>query len=397
MATVHRAHDLILDRDVAVKVFRHDVAEASDSRRIEAEMKMLGSVNHPSLVTLHDASVSDDGSTAFLVMELIDGTHLAKLIAERAISHDDTAEIIAQVAGGLSHIHRKGIVHRDVKPANILVRWDEDGRVHAKLADLGIAHVADSTRHTTAGTILGTVAYLSPEQVNGGDISPAADVYALGLVLLECITGRRPFPGTPAESAAIRTMQPPLVPAEIDPEYETLLASMTRIDPVSRISAADVEATLRMGRAETGRTKFLSRESLATAPTSPAQTGPAATALGTPHDAPATTGTEPSQTHPFAPETAQSRTRRLVPTDTAATQADVAPEPTAAAAPVSRPRRRGAAIAIVVLVVIVATAAVIFIYLQNTATGGAEPTTEYPTISGELGTLLEDLQRSVEQ
>jgi serine/threonine protein kinase len=240
MSVVHRAQDLVLDREVAVKLFRSDVAVAADPRRIQAEMRMLARVNHPSLVTLHDASPGLGDDPAYLVMELVDGDDLGHLLP---LPPGVLASIGAQVAAGLAHVHESGIVHRDVKPANVLVSFP-GSTVRAKLADLGIARLVDSTRMTAVGTLLGTAAYLSPEQVLGEPPTPASDVYALGLLLIEGLTGRHPFPGTRGEVLAVRTVRPPRLPEGLTPADAALLASMTALDPTARISAAGAEVGL---------------------------------------------------------------------------------------------------------------------------------------------------------
>ena len=148
-----------------------------------------------------------------------------------------TAQIGADVASALAHVHERGIVHRDIKPANVLIPQTGGSRrvVHAKLADFGIARIVDSTRLTGVGSVIGTAGYLSPEQALGRDVGTASDVYSLGLVLLECLTGVREFPGSAVESAAARISRDPLVPEELGPEWSALLIGMTRRDPSERI------------------------------------------------------------------------------------------------------------------------------------------------------------------
>jgi hypothetical protein len=241
---VHRAHDERLDRDVAVKLFRPDVADARDLRRIRSEMRMLAALNHPSLVTLHDANTGESGDTAYLVLELVDGPNLAELLASRRVSAMEYTRLLSQVADALAYIAARGIVHRDVKPENVLVTRDDDGALRAKLADLGIARIADESRLTTVGAVIGTARYLSPEQVAGEDVDPPSDVYSLGIVLLEGLTGRDPFPGTGTEQAVSRTLRSPALPSGLTPADADLLADMTAVAPGDRPSAREVRDRL---------------------------------------------------------------------------------------------------------------------------------------------------------
>ncbi|MGN6741698.1 MAG: serine/threonine-protein kinase, partial [Amnibacterium sp.] len=247
MSVVWRATDLKLDRAVAVKVFRAEVAEAIDPQRTARESHLLAGVHHPAVVGAHDASPAGAPVT-FLVMELVEGADLRTLLTRGALDVDLTRRVIADVADALALLHGRGVVHRDVKPANILV-VDEHERdrtgITAKLTDLGIAQAVDGTRITSSDMILGTAAYLSPEQVRGDAVGAASDVYAAGLVLLECLTGRRAFPGPPAEAAVARLSAAPPIPAEASPELAALLGAMTALDPVARPAASAVAAILR--------------------------------------------------------------------------------------------------------------------------------------------------------
>src|SRR5205823_4403033 len=142
----------------------------------------------------------------------------------------------AQIGNALAYVHGHGTIHRDIKPANILI--DREGQ--PKITDFGIARLVDSARRTATGVTVGTAAYLSPEQVTGAEVGPACDVYSLGLVLLECLTGRREYPGTGAEAALARLHRPPEIPASLPRPWPGLLAAMTDSDPSRRPAAAEV-------------------------------------------------------------------------------------------------------------------------------------------------------------
>ena len=242
---VHRARDTVLERDVAVKVFRHDV-EASDAARVQTEVRTLASLSHPNLVAVHDAVAvaGPDGRTkSYLVMELVDGPTLAACCLDGELPLQRVAEIGSQLAAALAHVHERGIVHRDVKPANILL--GSDGR--ARLADFGIVRILDEARLTGTGLTIGTAPYLSPEQVRGRDVGPPADVYALGLVLLECLTGRREYDGGPVECALARLDRRPFVPATLPAPWPALLDRMTADDAADRPTAVEVAQVLTGG------------------------------------------------------------------------------------------------------------------------------------------------------
>lgn len=242
MAAVYRADDLALGRRVAVKVFSPATEGIDDADRRRSETALLASLTHPSLVTLYDAAKDPGTHREFLVMELVEGRDLREMLRSGAIPREETARMLADLAEGLHVIHSRGIVHRDVKPANVLLapahlptrRWN------AKLADFGIARLLDESRLTATGRIIGTPAYLSPEQVRGEALGSAADIYSLGLVVLEALTGMQSFPGPALESASARLVRDPEIPSVLGPDWVDLLTAMTARDAAGRPTALDV-------------------------------------------------------------------------------------------------------------------------------------------------------------
>lgn len=203
MATVFLAEDERLRRRVAVKRLHADSLEET-ARRLEREARVGASLNHPNVVTVYDTATDEEG--VLIVMEYVEGETLAEALRRGALAPERAVDIVCQVAAALDHAHAAGIVHRDVKPANVLL--GRDGRV--KLADLGIAHAAQLTRLTSSGTVLGTASYMAPEQLEGRAVGPAVDVYALAAVAYEALCGRRARAGaTPVEVAHRVTSEPP--------------------------------------------------------------------------------------------------------------------------------------------------------------------------------------------
>jgi serine/threonine protein kinase len=185
MAVVYLAHDEELHRRVAIKVLAEHLASDDSFRaRFLQESKLAGRLSHPNVVQVYDAGETD--GSPYIVMEYVPG----ETVAQRGkLSHAEAVPLALQACAGLQHAHSAGLVHRDVKPANLLVREDDV----LKIADFGIARAAELTRLTQHGTVLGTAAYLSPEQATGKDVTTATDIYSLGAVVYELLTGRAPY------------------------------------------------------------------------------------------------------------------------------------------------------------------------------------------------------------
>jgi eukaryotic-like serine/threonine-protein kinase len=231
VATVYAAVDVLLGRDVAVKIFRPAGSRLS-LYRFAAEARLLAGLSHPGLVTVHDVCL--DGDRPYLVMHLVDGDTLRTLMDRGPVEPVITARIGARIADVLAYIHSRDIVHRDVKPSNVLVDGEGDGY----LADFGIARARDAAHLTLSGELIGTAAYLAPEQVSDVDVTAKADVYALGLVLLECLTGRTEYTGTTVEAAVARLSRQPRIGEEVPRSWRGLLTAMTAREPVDRPDAA---------------------------------------------------------------------------------------------------------------------------------------------------------------
>jgi serine/threonine protein kinase len=237
-AEVWRATDTQLHRVVALKL----VTAAHDESAVRAadEARTLAQLSHPSLVQVYDAG-TDTSGRPWVVMEFVEGATLGEAIRARPMPVQRVAEVGAAVAAGLAHVHARGLVHRDVKPANVLL--GADGSV--KLTDFGIARLIDAARVTSTGLMVGTASYLAPEQVAGEPVGPPADVYALGLVLLEALTGVREYDGPAVEAAMARLHRAPALPATLPAGWSPLLEAMTARDAADRPGAADVARALR--------------------------------------------------------------------------------------------------------------------------------------------------------
>ncbi len=246
MASVYRGVDLALGgRPVAVKVFAEAAEGIDDAERRKSETALLAGLSHRALVRLYDASRDPATGREFLVMELVEGHDLRETLRQGPLGPADAAGMLADLAEALHVIHQRGIVHRDVKPANVLLEpahlptrtWN------AKLADFGIARLIDDARLTRTGLLVGTPGYLSPEQVSGRPPTPAADVYSLGLLVLEARTGKTPFPGPAVEAASARLTRDPDLPESLGADWVALLRSMTSREPADRPSALDIAVT----------------------------------------------------------------------------------------------------------------------------------------------------------
>ena len=241
VGTVHRARDEFLGRDVAIKLIEPPMANAEDLRRDEDEVKVLARLNHHGLVTLFDAGADVSAAQRpqiYLVMELIDGPDLRGRLAQGPLPSLDVGQIGYDMAKALGYVHDHGVIHRDVKPANIMMfdyRHDA-ARVRAKLTDFGIAVMMEAPL-AREGAFVGTAAYVSPEQAKGEALGPPSDIYSLGLVLLECLTGVKSYPGDPLASALARLQKGPDIPTDLDPQWVRLLTAMTATDPAARPSA----------------------------------------------------------------------------------------------------------------------------------------------------------------
>jgi eukaryotic-like serine/threonine-protein kinase len=237
---VWRGFDLVLDRPVAVKVLRSEYAgqrQALD--RFRAEARHAGSVSHPAIAQIYDYGEEGDTRVPYLVMELVNGPSLADVLDAGPLDAGSTMEVLAQAAAGLEAAHEAGLVHRDVKPGNLLIA--PGGQV--KITDFGIAHAAGSVPITRTGMVVGTPSYLAPERAAGGPASPASDLYSLGVVGYECLSGEPPFSGMPLEVAAAHQHRdlPPL-PSSVPAGAAWLIAELTAKDPANRPASGAVAA-----------------------------------------------------------------------------------------------------------------------------------------------------------
>jgi eukaryotic-like serine/threonine-protein kinase len=260
MASVWLCHDERLDRPVAVKRLHADSPRDAE-RRFLREAKLGASMNHPNLVSVFDTETDDEG--LLIVMEYVEGESLAQALRRGSLGAARVGEIARELGAALDHVHANGVVHRDVKPANVLLR--HDGAV--KLVDLGIAVSVDQTRVTRSGTVLGSAAYMAPEQLEGADVGPAADVYALAAVCFEALAGRKAREGrTPVEIAhSVATTPPPDVrdhAPSVPAAAAAALARGTASEPAERQRSAgelafELANALERGRRERSEARTL--------------------------------------------------------------------------------------------------------------------------------------------
>jgi eukaryotic-like serine/threonine-protein kinase len=241
---VWRAADLLLDRQVAVKLLRPEYSDHPETlERFRAEAKHAGSLTHPCIARIYDYSNSGPTVPPYLVMEFVNGPSLADVLAADTVDPVLALDVVAQAAAGLDAAHRSGLVHRDIKPGNILI--GEDGLV--KVTDFGIAHAAGSAPITGPGVVMGTTQYMAPERIAGAPATPASDLYSLGILIYECLTGLPPYDGGTAEVMAGHLYLPlPPLPAGVPPELDELIARLTAKDPAARLAdAAELATTAR--------------------------------------------------------------------------------------------------------------------------------------------------------
>lgn len=369
MGAVYCARDVVLDRPVALKLFPAEAADPQQAVRYEQEARLLARLSHPGLVTVYDAGIDAtvaDEPKPYLVMELVRGPTLADRLRDGPLPPEEVATLAGQLSSALAHIHRREVVHRDVKPANILLRPpDEHGPgPTATLTDFGIARLIDGTRITMTGYTLGTANYLSPEQLSGGEVGAPSDIYSLGLVLLECLTGEIAYPGHGVEAAMPRLHRSPDIPASVPAGWAQLLRAMTDISPAGRPAAGELLAVLN----EPSRQP--------------------ADSAGAPDAARPPTAEQPTviaERVPPAPPVAAADQTRVLPV---------------AAAPAGRPavrRRRFLRPSVWVGAVVAAMVVIVAVALASSGNDGM-PTPSapmYPHVGGQIGDHLRQLQQDV--
>jgi serine/threonine protein kinase len=365
MSNVYKATDRILERTVAVKILAEHLHD--DERfveRFKREALAVARLIHPNIVQVYDTGV--DEGRHYIVMEYVEGRSGAQILQRQGpVEPEVAAEIGVQACAGLDYAHRRGIIHRDVKPGNLMIVGGPvgGGEMIVKLTDFGIARAIEQTRITQVGSVVGTAAYLAPEQVRGEEATPATDVYALGVVLYQFLTGRLPYEGSSLAELAVRQQnEKPLPPDTYNSEVpETLGAAVLRAlegDPSRRYaSAEELAAGLRLGL-EGGDV------------TLPMEAGTDATNV---------LGGETAATRHMGRDTAQTEYRPASQTRRPAPRVAPAPPPPAPATAAPRaaaPRKRGAfsrfvrfVLALVALVLVAGVVASAVIFTTDKAAG----------------------------
>jgi len=360
MSNVYKATDRILERTVAVKVLAEHLSD--DPRfveRFKREALAVAKLIHPNIVQVYDSG--EDRGRRYIVMEYVDGRSGAQILQKQGpVEPQVAAQIGIQACAGLDYAHRRGIIHRDVKPGNLMIVGGPvgGGEMIVKLTDFGIARAIEQTRITQVGSVVGTAAYLSPEQVRGEEATPATDVYALGVVLYQFLTGRLPYEGSSLAELAVRQQnEKPLPPSTYNDDVpEPLGAAVLRAlegDVNRRYASADELAT--------GLRRGLEGEDV----TLPLEEGTAATRM---------LGGDTAATRHMGRDTAQTEHRPASPRRPA--PRPVAPAPAPVAPRGAGPRKRGAfsrfvrfVLALVALVLVAAAVATAVIVSTDKAAG----------------------------
>jgi serine/threonine protein kinase len=232
---VWRAADTVLTRQVAVKLLHPGYASHGEAlARFKAEARHAGALSHENVARVYDFGEPTDGQS-YLVMELVDGPSLADVLARGPLGVRPTMDMVAQVAAGLQAAHTAGLIHRDVKPANIL--FTSEGSV--RITDFGIAHAVGSAPITSTGMVMGTPGYIAPERVSGAQAGTASDLYGLGIVAYECLTGSQPFHGGALDVAIAHRDRPlPPLPVSVPAEVAAFVMTLTAKDPAWRPASA---------------------------------------------------------------------------------------------------------------------------------------------------------------
>lgn len=238
---VARAHDPMIGRLVAVKLLAPEFAEGEARQRFLQEARVVGQLSHPSIITLHDMGIDEATSTAYLVMEFLNGQPLDRILEKGSIPMPRACAWVAEVATALAAAHRKGIIHGDIKPANILIT--EENRV--KLMDFGMARL--TARESAGNSLSGTPAYWCPEQIMGKPQDARSDIFSLGVVLYELVTGRRPFDADSLQGICNRVLSSvALPPSHSNPSlpaaFDQLVARCLAKDPSARYASAETLA-----------------------------------------------------------------------------------------------------------------------------------------------------------
>ena len=277
MGEVYLGVDPSIGREVAIKTILPSAAQGGEAKeRFAREARAAGVLNHPNLVTIYE--FGEDQGVLYIAMEFVKGHDLDELLQEQSLTRSEALEVLAQVCDGLGFAHRQHIVHRDIKPTNVRVQRD-GRRLHAKVMDFGVAKISNSDM-TATGTVMGTVSYMAPEYIRTGKPDPRSDLFAVGVMLYECLSGRRPFSGdtTPTVLYKIVNEAPDPIETEklmgISPAIRTVLERSLEKNPDARFQTAeDLAKALRAAKdpSWTGQLEEATSLLQASAPTAPAR------------------------------------------------------------------------------------------------------------------------------